>query len=138
IEFAGQPTDLQYVASQADYLSIHAPLTKATRHMIGRQVFEAMKPSAILINVARGEIVDEVALIEALRSGKIGGAGLDVFSREPIDPDHPLLKLANVVATNHVAGVTTGTSRRRAAAVAENIRRVAEGLPIQYRVELSA
>ena len=88
-----------------------------------------MKPTAVLINVARGEIVDEVALLEALQKGAIRGAGLDVFSQEPLDPGHPFLHLPNVVATPHIAGHTRGTSQRRGRAAAENIFRLAKGLP---------
>ena len=83
----------------------------------------------MLINVSRGDLVEEDALFEALKSGRIRGAGLDVFSSEPVDPEHPLLQLENVVATPHVAGVTTGTSRRRGQALAENVFRLARGLP---------
>ena len=93
-----------------------------------------MKPTAMLINVARGEIVDQDALEEALRSGRLAGVGLDVFATEPLEPDSPLLRLDNVIATPHVAGMTYGTSRRRAAACAENIRRISAGLDPLYRV----
>ena len=95
-----------------------------------------LKPSAYLINVARGELVDEEALHEALSQGRLAGAGLDVFCREPVDPNHPLLQLPNVVATPHIAGVTAETSRRRAACVAENLDRVASGQEPLYRVDL--
>jgi phosphoglycerate dehydrogenase-like enzyme len=93
-----------------------------------------MKPGAVIINVARGEIIDDAALVEALRSGRIRGAGLDVFPKEPVAPNHPLLRLPNVVATPHVAGVTFGTSYRRAQAVVANLERVAQGLPLLYQV----
>ena len=97
-----------------------------------------MKPGACLINVARGALVDEEALYEALMEGRLAGAGLDVFAKEPMDPDNPLLKLPNVVATPHTAGVTYGTSKRRAACVAENVERLAAGLPPLYRVDKAA
>jgi len=109
-------------------------LTTATRHMLDTTALSAMKPSAVVINVARGEIIDEEALAEALQTGRIRGAGLDVFPKEPVDPDHPLLRLPNVVATPHVAGVTFGTSYRRAQAVIANVERVAQGLPALYQV----
>jgi phosphoglycerate dehydrogenase-like enzyme len=94
-----------------------------------------MKPSATIINVARGEIIDEEALVEALCSGRLNGAGLDVFAREPLDPANPLLHLDNVVATPHIAGMTFDTSRRRTEACAENVRRVSDGRPLLHLVE---
>lgn len=135
LEFFGNPSRLDEVLGKADYLSLHVPLTSETRHMIDRRAFERMKPNAVLINVSRGEIVDEGALVEALLRKQIGGAGLDVFSEEPVDPSHPLLHMNNVVATPHVAGVTSGTSRRRAQVLAENVDRVAKGLPLLYEVK---
>lgn len=134
VEFFGTPSQLARVAAEADYLSIHVPLTSRTRNMIDRYVFDLMKPSAVLINVARGEIVEEAALIEALQSGRIRGAGLDVFAHEPLDPQHPLLQMDNVLATPHIAGVTTGTMRRRAQAAAENVARIAQGFAPLYLV----
>jgi len=102
--------------------------------MLDGAALSAMKPNAVIINVARGEIIDEAALAEALQSGRIRGAGLDVFPKEPVDPNHPLLQLPNVIATPHVAGVTFGTSCRRAQAVIANVERVAQGLPLLYQV----
>jgi D-3-phosphoglycerate dehydrogenase len=134
VEFFGGPADLDRVLAEADYLSVHTPLTPRTRHLIDRRALGLMKPTAVLVNVARGEVVDEAALVEALRSGRIKGAGLDVFAEEPLDPGHVLLHLDNVIATPHVAGVTAGTSRRRAQAAAENVDRVARGLPPLHQV----
>ena len=105
--------------------------------MINQQALAKMKPTATLINVSRGGIVDEAALIEALRTRQITAAGLDVFAHEPLDPSHPFLQFDNVVVTPHNAGVTNGTSRRRAQAVAENVARVAQGLPPLYLVSQS-
>jgi phosphogluconate 2-dehydrogenase len=93
-----------------------------------------MKPTAFLVNVARGEIVDEEALLEALRNKRIRGAGLDVFGREPLDPAHPLLHLDNVIATPHIAGGTAETARRRTQAAADNVSRVARGLAPLYQI----
>jgi phosphogluconate 2-dehydrogenase len=93
-----------------------------------------MKPTACLINVARGEIVDEAALLEALRARRLRGAGLDAFAQEPLDPTHPFLHLDNVFTTPHIAGGTVETSQRRAHAAAENVVRVAQGLPPLYQV----
>lgn len=134
VAFFGTPADLPSLLSEADYLSIHMPLTSATRHMINEAALKRMKTNAVLINVARGEIVDEGALFEALKNGRIRGAALDVFGKEPMDPGHPLLQLPNVLATPHVAGVTFGTSRRRAEAVVENLERIEQGLPPLYQV----
>jgi glyoxylate/hydroxypyruvate/2-ketogluconate reductase len=105
-------------------VSVHVPLTPATRHMIGPAEFEKMKSCAILINVSRGQLVDQAALLDALRSQQIAGAGLDVFAVEPLPLNDPLLTMDNVVLTPHVAGVTYETSRRRGAVAAENVRRV--------------
>jgi len=134
IAMFGGPEQLDAVLSQSDYLSLHMPLTSKTRHMISHAALAKMKANAVLINVARGEIVDEAALLQALNSGRLRGAGIDVFSKEPVDPQHPLLQLPNVIATPHVAGVTFGTSRRRAAAVVENLERIANRLPPLYQV----
>ena len=128
------PSELKTVLAQADYVSLHVPLTSKTRHLIDRKALDTMKPTAVLINVARGEIADEAALVEALESGWIRGAGLDVFAEEPLPPDHPLLQMPNVVATPHTAGQTYGTSRRRGEACAENVERVARGLEPLYRI----
>jgi phosphoglycerate dehydrogenase-like enzyme len=119
---------------QSDYVSVHVPLTPETRGLIGAQELALMKPTAILVNVARGAIVDEAALADALREGRLRGAGIDVWAQEPPDPANPLLSLPNVVATPHVAGVTFETSRRRGSAAAENVNRIAEGLPPMYEV----
>jgi phosphoglycerate dehydrogenase-like enzyme len=134
VEFFGDPGRLDRVLREADYVSIHAPLTSQTRHMLGRPQFALMKPTAVLINVARGGIVDEDALVEALRGGQIAGAGLDVFAQEPIDPEHPLLHMDNVVCTPHIAGVTWETALRRGQAAAENVERIAQNLPPKYQV----
>jgi phosphoglycerate dehydrogenase-like enzyme len=127
IEVLGGPEKLDELLSMADLVSIHVPLTQATRRMIGSAAFGRMKSTAILINVSRGQIVDQVALLEALRSQRIAGAGLDVFAVEPLPLDDPLLRMDDVVLTPHVAGATYETSRRRGAAAAENVQRVATG-----------
>src|SRR5205807_272862 len=114
LEFFGDLSQLNRVLAESDYLSLHIPLTKTTRYLIDRRALGLMKPTAVLINVARGPIVDEAALVEALQAGRIKGAGLDVFEREPLDPEHPLLHMENVITTQHVAGTSTGTSKRRA------------------------
>lgn len=89
------------VVSSADLLSLHVPLTKETYHMINKKAFDAMKDTAYLINTCRGEVVDELALIEALEAKKIAGAGLDVLAQEPSEPNNPLLSMRNVIVTPH-------------------------------------
>ena len=102
-----QVFDLKDIFSRADYIVTILPLNAETYHMIGAEHFDVMKPTAYFINVCRGAIVDEPALIEALRAGKMRGAGLDVFEKEPVDPANPLLKMDNVVVTPHMAGGST-------------------------------
>lgn len=112
---------------EADIVSLHLPLTAATRGLIDGRALGLMKPTAVLINTARGPLVDEPALVEALTSGRIAGAGLDVFEREPPGPEHPLLALENVVLTPHIAAGTSDAFRTKMQAVAANVRRVAQG-----------
>jgi D-3-phosphoglycerate dehydrogenase len=134
LRWFGPPVRLPDLLGEADYVSLHVPLTRQTEGMIGAAELGLMKPDACLINVARGRLVDEAALIAALRARQIRGAGIDVFAVEPPDPSNALLQLDNVIVTPHVAGVTTGTSRRRGAACAENIGRIAVGLPPLYEI----
>jgi len=98
--FAASLDDL---LERSDIVSLHVPLTDSTHHMIGAEQFKRMKSSAILINVARGPVVDSVALCAAVQSGEIAGAGIDVTEPEPIDPGDPLLQLDNVIVTPHAA-----------------------------------
>ena len=123
------------VVAASDYLALHLPLNESTRHVIDARRLALMKPSACLINVARGALVDEEALSEALLEGRLGGAGLDVFGKEPPDPADPVYALPNVVVTTHIAGATVETSRKRAACAAENVDRVAAGLEPLYRID---
>ena len=104
-----------------DMVSLHCPLTDETRGMIGAEALESMKPSAYVINCARGGIVDEPALCRALESGAIAGAGLDVFVREPLPGDDPLLAFDNVIASPHIAGVTAEAAIRMATGAAVNV-----------------
>lgn len=97
---------LDELLSASDIVSLHVRLSDKTERMIGHREFERMKPGAILINTARGAIVNEPALIQALSTGRLAGAGLDVFSTEPLPADHPITKLPNVVLTPHSAGIT--------------------------------
>ncbi len=121
--------------TRADYLAITLPLTPETRGLLGDPELRAMKPTALLVNVARAEIVDEDALYEALAERRIAGAALDVWYRYPSDP-HPTLpaqrpfhELPNVLMTPHVSGWTEGMVEARATLIAENIHRAARGEP---------
>lgn len=133
-ELPGRFTTLEEVLRQADIVSLHLPLTPETERMIDGRALAAMKPGAILINTARGGLVDEPALVKALCSGHLRGAGLDVFEQEPVDPDNPLLGLPNVVVAPHQAWLTPETLDRSLAAAFENIRRLAAGEPLQNQV----
>ena len=135
LDFVGRPADLDAVLAEADIVSLHLHLTAETRHTLDARRLGLMKPTAYLINVARGALVDEAALTQALTAGRLGGAGLDAFSQEPPDPQAPLLRLPTVIATPHIAGVTDGTSRKRAQCCAENVDRIAAGLEPLYRVD---
>jgi len=113
--------DLDELLRESDFVTLHIPLTPQTRHMIGRRELDLMKPTAVLINTSRGEAVDEVALAEALRKGKIAGACLDVYEREP-PKDSPLLKLPNVILTPHIGASTIEAQREAALLIAEKIK----------------
>ena len=114
-------TDLDRLLSTADILSLHCPLTEETRGLIGRRELSLMKPDAILVNTSRGPVVDEDALIEALTSGKLAAAALDVFREEPTSPENPLLKLPNVIVTPHVSAMTTEAMTRMGTSAAQQI-----------------
>ena len=118
---------LDDLLAQADVVSPHCPLTNETRGMIGRAQFAAMKPGALLLNTARGPVVDEAALVDALASDRIAGAGLDVFADEPPAPNNPLFEFENVVLTPHVAGSTVEAVDRVAVLAVENLLAVLDG-----------
>ena len=113
-----------------DILIVCAVMSPETKHSIAEKEIAALPAGALLVNIARGGVVHEQALINGLRSGHIGGAGLDVFWREPLDINHPLLRMDNVIATPHIAGVTTDSLRDIARGVAENINRLRTGAPL--------
>ncbi|MBD8574285.1 D-glycerate dehydrogenase [Pseudomonas syringae] len=112
---------LEALLQEADFVCLTVPLTAETKGLIGPQQLALMRPHAILINIARGKVVVEQALIEALQRGQIGGAGLDVFEREPLDPTSPLLQMDNVVATPHMGSATHETREAMAACAVDNL-----------------
>jgi glyoxylate reductase len=119
--------DLARLLAESDFISIHVPLTGATRHMIGAHELAAMKSTAIIINTARGSVIDHAALTAALRAGRIAGAGLDVTETEPIAPDDPLLKLPSVVVTPHIGSASLATRLRMAELAVDNLLDVFAG-----------
>jgi phosphoglycerate dehydrogenase-like enzyme len=130
----GQWRTLDALLAEADIVSLHVPLTEATATLIDANALARMKPGAILINTARGGLVEQSALVDALRAGRLAAAGLDVFVDEPPDPADPLFALSNVVLTPHIAWLTTGTFDRSFALAAENCRRLAAGEALLHRV----
>lgn len=132
LEWAGTSADMQELLSKSDFVVLCLPMTPENRHLIGRAAFRAMKKDAFLINLSRGGLVDRDALEEALASGQIAGAGLDVFWEEPVDPDDPVFRY-NVLATPHIAGSTDVSIQGIVKAVAENIRRLEEGREPLYQ-----
>jgi D-3-phosphoglycerate dehydrogenase / 2-oxoglutarate reductase len=126
-ELGVEPATLEQVFQESDFISAHAPHSRATHHLIGKSLFDLMKPSAILINTGRGPVVDEEALIAALREGKLAGAGLDVLEQEPPDPSNPLLSMPNVTVTPHVAAQSNESAVARRRRHGEEIARVLTG-----------
>lgn len=123
----GEAVDPKRLLTESDYVSLHAPLTPETRHLINNTALERMKPTAILINTARGELVDEAALAEALTQKRILAAGLDVFESEPIPSDHPLIGLPNVVLTSHVGWYSQNSVRELQTRAAMEVKRILSG-----------
>lgn len=120
-QFGARRVPLDELLASSDFVCLQVPLSEATRHLIGAAELAKMKPGAILINAARGPVVDEAALIEALRAGTIRGAGLDVFEQEPVAADSPLLTMDNVVALPHIGSATHETRHAMARNAAENL-----------------
>ena len=118
----------------SDFLSVHVPLSNETQGLIGRRELSWMKPTAFLINTSRGEIVDEPALIETLQQGKIAGAGLDVFAKEPPDPSHPFFRMENVILTPHTGALTRDAVAQLAEGAAQNTLDVLEGRKPSYSI----
>ena len=126
--------DLAALLEQSDIVSLHLPLTPDSERMIDAAALRRMKPGAILINTARGGLIDETALIAALKSGRLAGAGLDVYDEEPLGPASPLLGLDTVVLVPHLAWLTPETIERSIVVAVENCRRLATSEPLLHRV----
>ena len=133
-DFPGAFRTLPALLGEADIISLHAPLTPATAHLIDAAAIARMKPSAVLVNTARGGLVDTPALAAALSEGRLSAAGIDVFEEEPVPASNPLLALPNVLLAPHIAWLTTGTFARSFALAAENCRRLRNGVPLLHRV----
>jgi glyoxylate reductase len=127
-----ESVSLERLLQDSDFVSVHVALTPDTRGLLGGREIAAMKAGAILVNTARGGIVDEPALVAALTSGRLAAAGLDVFEREPIAPDDPLLALPNVVLAPHIGSATVATRGRMAELAVDNLIAALEGRPMRH------
>ncbi|HXG89948.1 MAG TPA: D-2-hydroxyacid dehydrogenase [Vicinamibacterales bacterium] len=137
IDQAFAPGDLPALLDQTDVLVIAAPLTPETLQMIGAAQLARMKRGALLVNVGRARIIDHLALADAVRSGQLGGASLDVFHQEPLPSDDPLWALPNVILTPHTSGFRHGHWDDVLAIFADNLRRYLAGEPVRFRIEPS-
>jgi phosphoglycerate dehydrogenase-like enzyme len=124
------PNEREAILRESDYISVTLPLTNHTRKFIGVREFAAMKPSAYLVNIGRGEVIDETAMAAALTSEKIGGAGLDVFEHEPLEASSPLWDMENVILTPHISGANRGYMDKACELFAENLKRFAANRPL--------
>ncbi len=129
---------LDEVLSQSDVVTVHVPLLPSTRNLIGRRELESCKPGALILNVARGGILDEAALVEALESGRIGGAALDVYTREPLPEDSPIRSAPNTVLTPHLGASTREAQVKVAIEIAEQVVDVLNGRPVRGAVNAPA
>uniref|UniRef100_A0A7C2NZI1 D-glycerate dehydrogenase n=1 Tax=Schlesneria paludicola TaxID=360056 RepID=A0A7C2NZI1_9PLAN len=125
---------LDDLLARSDFVTLNCPLTEATRNLIGRDQLRMMKPTAFLINMARGGVVDHAALVDALTAGTIAGAALDVTEPEPLPRNHPLLALSNVVIAPHLGSASDRTRRRMQEMTVENLRAGLRGEPLPYQV----
>lgn len=126
---AGHPHELERVLASSDFVSLHCPLTPSTRQLINAQTLALMKPTAFLINTSRGQLINERDLADALNSGRLAGAALDVLSSEPPAPDNPLLDARNCLITPHLGWATTAARRALLATAVENVRAYLDGSP---------
>lgn len=132
LDWLGTLTELPSLLAQSDFVLLTLPDSPATHHILNQTTFAAMKPGSFLINLGRGGLINRDALEDALRSGKVAGAGLDVFWQEPPDPEDPIFQ-HNVIATPHIGGVTDSSIQGIFAAVCDNLRRLQQGEPLLYR-----
>ena len=129
------PDSCEAILSESDYITVTLPLTSSTRKFIGAKEIAAMKPGAYIVNIGRGEVIDEAALIDALRAGRIGGAGLDVFEHEPLEASSPLWDMENVILTPHMSGANRGYMEKACELFVENLRRFTTGKELLNRVD---
>ncbi len=134
--FGAVAVDLDTLLREADFISLHVPLTESTHHMINAEAFARMKPEAILVNTARGAVVDHQALYEALKSGRIFAAALDVTEPEPLPPDSPLLELENCLIVPHLGSASRRTRNQMAILAARNLLAGLKGEELPYSVAL--
>jgi phosphoglycerate dehydrogenase-like enzyme len=130
VEAVWSPDRLPDLLAQSDVVVLAAPHTPETKRLIGRAQVDRMKQGALLVNVARGKLVDDEAVIDALKAGRLGGAALDVFSQEPLDPSSPYWDLPNVIITPHTSGAMTDYWTPLVALFADNLRRFEKGEPL--------
>jgi phosphoglycerate dehydrogenase-like enzyme len=137
LDFLESIKDLDFVLKESDYIIIALPLTRETYHMIGERELGMMKKNAVLVNISRGAVVDETALIKALKEKWIAGALLDVLEKEPPDPTNPLLTMDNVIITPHTSGITENAFERVVDIIAENLKRLENGEKLVNQVDLN-
>ncbi len=135
VDFLYETRQLHEMLGKSDYVLISVPLTQETDHLIGEAELQAMRPNTYLVNVARGRVIDEQALIRALREGWIAGAGLDVTEEEPLPSDSPLYTMPNVILTPHVSGVSVNYDVRLTELFADNLRRFRAGQELRNLYE---
>lgn len=133
-ELNAEQVSFSRLLQESDFIALHVPLTEETYHMVDRDALETMKPSAILINMARGQVVDTQALLHALREKKIRAAGLDVTHPEPLPPDHPLYELDNCLITPHIGSATHNTRQKMAHLACDNLIAGLEGRELPHCV----